>query len=93
MIKQSTDPYLALLNYRATPLPWYKLSPAELLMGRCLKTCLPLVKERLLPKWPYLGRFRELNSRYKDKQKREFDKRHRTKDMAVNPSNTNVWIT
>ena len=33
MLKQSTDPYLAILNYRATPLPWCKLSPAELLMG------------------------------------------------------------
>ena len=93
MIKQSTDPYLALLNYRATPLPWCKLSPAELLMGRRLRTCLPLVKEQLLPKWPYLGRFRELNLRYKEKQKREFDKRHRTKDMAVIPDNTKVWIS
>ena len=93
MVKQSADPYLAFLHYRATPLPWCELSPAELLMGRCLRTCLPVVKERLLPKCPHLERFRELNTGYKEKQKREFNKRHRTKDMAVILSNTNVWIT
>ena len=33
-LKKSKDPYLALFSYRATPLPWWNLSPAELLMGR-----------------------------------------------------------
>ena len=47
MLKQSTDPYLAILNYRATPLPWCKLSPAELLMGRRLKTQVPLLQQQV----------------------------------------------
>ena len=33
-IAETSDISLALLSYRATPLPWCRLSPAELLMGR-----------------------------------------------------------
>ena len=34
LLKQAEEPWVALLNYRAAPLPWCNLSPAELLMGR-----------------------------------------------------------
>lgn len=34
LLQKSNDPYLALLNYWATPLHWCGFSPAELLMGR-----------------------------------------------------------
>ena len=37
LIRESKDPNLVLLAYRTTPFPWCKLSPAELLMGRCLR--------------------------------------------------------
>ena len=43
LLEPTTDPYLALLTYRATPFPWCGLSPTELLMGRRLKTDVPQV--------------------------------------------------
>ena len=34
LLKRADDPFLALLSYRSTPMPWCGKSPAELLMGR-----------------------------------------------------------
>ena len=45
-IESGTDPYLGLLAYRSTPLDNHN-SPAELLMGRTLKTDLPVVENQL----------------------------------------------
>ena len=36
LLKKSDDPYTSLLSYRATPLSWCELSPAELSMERRL---------------------------------------------------------
>ena len=49
LFDKNDDPYVALLNYRATPLA-NGLSPSELLFGRKLKTHLPQTAEKLLPK-------------------------------------------
>ena len=59
LLKKSNDPYLALLSYRATPLSWCDLSPAELSMGRRLRTSVPQTDKFLVPEWPYLKNFRE----------------------------------
>ena len=41
LFANSPDPYMALMNYRATPLPLCNLSPAELSMGRQIHTDVP----------------------------------------------------
>ena len=90
MLIKSEDPYLALLTYRATPLPWCNLSPAELLMGRRLRTTLPILRENLDPQWTYLESFKESNQKFKERQKRDYDQRHRVPDL---PEDTNVWVS
>ena len=46
-LKKAHDPYKAFLNYRNTPLDGFNLSPAQLLMGRGLKTSPPTKVELL----------------------------------------------
>ena len=43
LLKECTDPHLALLLYRTTPLPFCNYSPAQLLMGRRLRSPVPIL--------------------------------------------------
>ena len=49
LLKHSVDIHLALLSYRATPMPWCGLGPSELCLGRRIKTTIPLVMKQLIP--------------------------------------------
>lgn len=66
------DPYIALLEFRNTPLSGIDLSPAQLLMGRRLKSKIPVSKKLLMPKV-----FRQVRNRLSHrqvKQKQYFDR-------------------
>ena len=52
MWTKSSDKYMALLDYRTTPLESCGLSPAQLCMSRRPRNCLPIAKNLLMPK-PY----------------------------------------
>ena len=84
--------YLALLSYRATPLPWCRLSPAELLMGRQLLTDVPHVSNLLIPDWPHLRGFEEKDREYKQQQKEQYDSHHRVRPLTPLPNDTDVWV-
>ena len=92
-IKESKGPYTALLVYKSTPIPWCKLSPAELLMERCLCSNIPILKEQLTPEWKYPGEFRKQNLQFKCRQKQDYDSSHGVCSLTPIPNNTNVWIT
>ena len=93
LIKEAEDPFTALLSYRVTPLPWCGRSPAELLMGRKLRSSLPQTKSSLVPQWSYLREFRDANRKFKEQQKRNYDRYHRARSLPEIPDNTDVWIT
>ncbi|KAJ8336302.1 hypothetical protein SKAU_G00396450 [Synaphobranchus kaupii] len=66
MLNKSGDPYIALLEYRNTPLEGVGLSPAQMLMGRRLKTKLP-VSTSLLTSEVALS----VHNKLKDKQAKQ----------------------
>ena len=93
LLKGSDDLYLSLLSYRSTPLTWCGLSPAELLMGRQIRSNLPQTSDAFKPQWPYLSDFRQSNRKLKAKQKANYDSRHGTRPLAEIPDDTPVWVT
>ena len=65
LLQDSPDPYLALVSFKTTPILWCSFSPAELLMGRQLRTAITTPKNQLIPQWSYLQKFREKDNKYK----------------------------
>lgn len=82
LLKSPKDPYLAVLSYRATPLSRCGRSPSELLMGRKVRTTLPLLQQQLVPEWNFLSEFEQKDKVHKRKQKENFDTRHRVKELS-----------
>ena len=72
------DPYLALLDYRNTPMSDDLGSPAQRFMGHKIKTLIPISKKLLNPKTisPRIVQ-KELSQR-KERQKRFYDQHSRT---------------
>ena len=69
LLWKSSDPCIALLNYRASPLHWCGLSPTQLLMGRQVRTTLPQMQQRYIPHWSYLKHFQQQDHIFKAQQK------------------------
>ena len=85
LLTDTSNPHLALLSYRATPLPWCNISPAELLFGRKIATDLPQPDTQLSPDWPYLKAFQTADGA-------QFNRRHRTRPLPELPPRTLVWV-
>lgn len=91
LLRKKDDPYLALLNYRATPL-CNGYSPAELLMSRRIRTTVPTMQSQLLPKVPDLKAISLWEERHKQAMKETFDERHGAKEQPPLTPGMNVWI-
>ena len=91
LLMKEGDFHKALLAYRATPLA-HGSSPAQLLMGRRIRTPVPVSPEQLQPQWPDLERFKEKDTAMKVLQQQTYNQRHRTRTLPPLQPGQQVWI-
>lgn len=75
LLKQS-DPHAAFMAYRTTPLDTTGFSPAQLLMGRNIRTKLPLLPEKLKPEWPNFTEVEQNDVSAKIRSANDFNRRN-----------------
>ncbi|XP_049520589.1 uncharacterized protein LOC119443895 [Dermacentor silvarum] len=90
LITKAKDPYLSLLAYRDTPGLLGK-SPAELLMGRRLRTTVPVRPTSLRPQTVNLRKFRSHDTTARQRQRRNFNRRHRATSLRPLEPGAEVW--
>ena len=91
LLKKSTDPYIALLNYRTTPLQ-NGYSPAELMMSRKLRNCVPTMPSQHIPFKPEIEEFKRKDEHFRNQQKHYYDLRHRAKEAPQLSKGQPVWV-
>ncbi|XP_012935766.1 uncharacterized protein LOC106011264 [Aplysia californica] len=79
------------MNYRSTPLQQGQ-SPAELLMGRKIRTRVPIFPEKLVPKGGERQVFRKIDTAFRQRQKQDYDRRHCAKPMSDLSKGQPVWV-
>ncbi|XP_072557014.1 uncharacterized protein [Paramormyrops kingsleyae] len=92
LLKKARDPYRALLAYRATPLS-NGYSPAQLLMGRHLRTTVPTLSENLRPSLPDRVQIRHKEGEKRQMAVKHFNRRHRARDLSQLVPGDQVWIS
>lgn len=90
-LKKTADAYKTLLAYRSSPLK-NGYSPAELLMGRRLRTLLPTPSENLQPRTPDFQKLAAFERSQRQRQKKDYDRRHGVRDLPQLSEGTDVWI-
>ena len=91
ILHRDGDPYLGLLAYRSTPLQTGS-SPSQLLMGRRLRSTLPILPEKLAPTGPPPTAFRDREDRYKETMATSFNRRHTAKELPTLHHGDRVWV-
>lgn len=86
-LEDKTDPYLGMLTYRNSPVKGIA-SPAQLLMGRRLRSAVPETFEKLKPKTIQIERTKEVAQKGKQTQARYYNRG--TKDLTELPKGIRV---
>ncbi|KAL7849761.1 hypothetical protein SRHO_G00191100 [Serrasalmus rhombeus] len=80
-ILKQDNPHLSLLSYRSTPTEPTRQSPAKLLMGREIRTTLPVLKESLRPMWPNLETVKKNDAKAKQSYEKDYNRRYSAKPL------------
>ena len=91
LLKKEKDQAKGLLAYRSTPLAC-KFSPAQLLMGRKVRSSVPIFHTELSPQWPDLDKLQARETENKLKQQSNFDHRHRATPLPRLESGAEVLV-
>jgi hypothetical protein len=91
LLYAAKDPYIALLNYRSTPLA-NGYSPAELLMSRKLRTKLPVAPHNLQAAPPNIQDLQQKEEKSRLNMKLNFDTHYSAKPLPVLQENDEVWL-
>ena len=67
--------------------------PAELSMGRMIRSTVPQTLAKLVPQWPFLQEFKQRSAVFKEKQERQFDRQHCVVEPDDLSDGAEVWIT
>lgn len=81
-ILRQPDPFLGLMSYRSTRHSSTGFSPAQLLMGRNIRTTLPCLDKHLEPEWPNPGTVRNNDQIAKRDQKFYYDRHHGARQLT-----------
>lgn len=90
ILKKSSDLYLALMAYHATPLA-NGYSPTELLIGRRIKTTVHVIPSQLNLRCADMKDLKNTDRRYRKKQCQNFNQRHRACDLTQLQHGDHVW--
>ena len=83
------NPMEALMEYRATPTAPTGFSPAKLMMGRNIRTRLPMTDRHLRPEWPSHDSVRMSDEAHKNRNKHYYDLRHGVRPLPeLHPGDT-----
>lgn len=91
-ILSQNDKYLALLNHRATPHSATKVSPACALMGREIRTRVPVLPRQLMPKSQDDATVRDNDRNAKQEYKKYYDRRHGVRNLPQIDPDSNVLV-
>ena len=91
LLGKNDDPYLAMIAYRSTPLE-NGYSPAQLSMGRNIRTTLPVIQKQLVPNLPKHSYLREKEKKLKLRQKQNYDSLHGARSLPELKQGGLVWI-